>query len=228
MIALLLLALALAACADGAPPAGGPRLAFRQRQAAVGPLAPGAAASHSFAFRNDGGRPLRFSSLRTGCGCRAEVTPSDVIPAGGSGAVELACETDACARRARHTVTVYSNDASQPAVLLELAAPIDADITARQPELYFGKARPGERLKRDIRLELVRPEASPRSARSESGVLAPALERRNDGEWRVALTLSPEAPAGVVRDRIVIETASARQPRLVVPVEGRVVGSTPE
>ena len=220
---LVLLAVAIASCADDNAVVSGPRFELSERTYDVGAVEPGTSMRHAFPFRNSGGRTLRIGGLRAGCGCRASVTPAEAIPAGDTGAVELACATTECAGAARRTVTVYSNDAVQPAVLLELTAEVAADIAARPPELYFGRAHAGERLARPLRLRLARPDAIPRSARGESGLLTAALERHDDDEWRVALTLSPQAPSGTLRDRIVIETASPRQPTLVVPVLGNVV-----
>ena len=44
-------------------------------------------------------------------------------------------------------------------------------------------------------------------------------------DWRVALSVSPRAEPGIVRDRIVVETGSSVHPRLIVPIVGTVVES---
>jgi len=210
-------------CGRDRAPLPGPRLAAVRTEADLGPTAPGATVRHAFAVRNDGGRPLRLSALRTACDCRAIAAPGTTLAPGESGAIELDCTAPAAAGRQRRTVTVYSNDAARPALTLAVAMEVEAEVAPLQERFYFGRARSGERTGRDLRLRLGRAEAVPRRAASRDGNFEARLERRNDQEWRVALTVAPGTPPGRVEDVIVIETASERQPRLEVPVLGRVV-----
>ena len=222
MIALLVLAVALASCGEDVAPVPGARLALAETSFDAGRLDPAAELAHAFAFRNVGGRPLRLAPLRSGCGCRAVASPSEVVPPGDSGSIELVCDVGDVAGPVRRTVTVDTNDATQPAVTLELAADVAADIAPVQPEFYFGRAVRGQRTARDLRLRVSDEAAAPRRAASEGGFFVASIEKRGD-DWRVALTVAPQTPAGVVRDRVVVETGSRSRPRLVVPVVGTVV-----
>lgn len=228
MIALLVLAVALASCGEEGAPVPGARLALTETSFDAGRVDPSAELAHAFAFRNDGGRPLRLAPLRSGCGCRAVASPADVVPPGGSGSIELVCEVGDVAGPVRRTVTVDTNDAARPAVTLELAADVDADVAPLQPEFYFGRAGRGQRTKRDLRLRVRDEAAAPRRATSEGGFFVASIEKRGDDDWRIALTVAPQAPAGVVRDRVVVETGSRSRPRLVVPVVGTVVDGVEE
>jgi hypothetical protein len=223
LIAVLLLAALVVSCGGigGAPPAG-PHIAFEQTSRAAGSLEQGTPAKYVFAFRNDGARALRVESLRTACDCTATLVPADVVSPGQSGSIEVQCNTAALAGREHRSVTVYSNDASHPEIALSLDFDVSADIAPLVPAFYFGRARRGGRTARDIRLRLQDPRAVPRQARAEHGSFDAAIEKRTDDEWRVALTVSPQAKSGELRDWIVIETASAKQPRLVVPVVGTI------
>jgi uncharacterized protein DUF1573 len=223
LITLLLLALALASCGDQAAPVPGPRLALAERSFDAGRLEPAAELGHTFALRNDGGRPLRLAPLRSGCGCRAIASPSEVVAPGASGSIDLVCDVGDVAGPLRRTVTVYTNDATQPSVTLELAADVAADVAPLQPEFYFGRAGRGQRTARDLRLRVRDEAAAPRRASSEAGFFVATVERRAADDWRIALTVAPQTPAGVVRDRVVVETGSRSRPRLVVPVVGTVV-----
>jgi hypothetical protein len=218
--------MALLACGgpDGAP-VPGPALAVDALRHDLGAVPQGGRLRHVFHLRNRGGRPLRLASLRTAPDCAATAEPGEVLAPGMSGRIELVCDTVGRIGAQRRTVTIHSNDASRPSVTLAVTADVVADIAPLQPEFYFGRARAGERVARDIRLRLDRPDAVPRRAYSESGLFHASLERRSDEEWRVVLVVAPHAPAGVVRDQIVVETASTRQPRLFIPVLGYVAGA---
>ena len=225
LIPLLILLLAVAGCrGEGGAPLLGPRMVVEQDSHDAGAIDAGAALSHTFRFRNDGGRPLRLAALRAGCGCRADSGPAEVVAPGQAGTIDVACDTADSAGRLRRTVTVYTNDASHPQVTLALQAEVRADVAA-PPEFYFGRAARGERTARDIRLSVSDAASAPRQARSESGLLDARLEKRPADDWRVALTVAPRAPAGTVRDRVIVETGSSDHPRLVVPVVGTVVES---
>ena len=221
MILLLLVALALASCQrDTAPPAG-PHLVFAETAHDAGSVEVGAQVKHVFPFRNEGGRALRLASLRTSCGCRAVTAPGDAVAPGEAAAIELTCDGEA--GPARRTVTVYSNDAAHPAVTLELRLTPDAAVSASPARFYFGRARRGERTRRDIRLKVRDAAVEPKRVSSENGQVSANLEHRGN-DWRVAVTVAAQAPVGVLRDNVVIETAGAAPARLVVPVLGTVEG----
>jgi hypothetical protein len=218
--------LVVAACRQNGEPLSGPSIAIDDAKHDFGVVAAGTELRHGFEIVNRGERPLRLDSLEAGCGCAVRGA-EETVPPKGRMLVEITCDTTGLSGRYRRTVTVRANDAVQPVTVLALEAEVRADVAAVPPALYFGVARAGSRTARDLRLVLQDANAAPTRARSELGLLEPALERRSDGSWRVRVSVAPGAPPGVLRDRLLIDTGSRQQAQLVVPVVGTVESEAP-
>jgi len=105
----LVLWAALPALAEGLEPR--PRLVIDEPVFESGGFRPGAAFSHEFTLRNEGGAPLLIEEVLTGCSCAAVAYDRTIAP-GGRGRVRLTVEVhrEWGGRDLRRTLWLTTND----------------------------------------------------------------------------------------------------------------------
>ena len=143
------LALLLGAC-DGRCAAAPPQLAFTETAYDFGRVAQGTPVEHRFAFINDGGTDLTIINLRAACDCEATLHGGRDIAPGAGGAVQGRFDTDAVYGPQRWTITVYSNDPTQRAVVLSVSGEVVLDVAADPPQVYLGVVPPGVAALREV------------------------------------------------------------------------------
>jgi hypothetical protein len=195
-----------------------PRLRFAATTHEFGRVAQGAPVEHTFTFDNAGGVPLTIMQLRTGCEMEAVLLGSAEVTPGGGGAVRVRFDTRAVHGPQRRTVTVYSNDPAQRAVLLSLAGDVALDVAAEPPQIHLGSVPPGAGGLRQVAL------LSGNGARFGAPATdAPQLEVQVvdvDGQPRLAIGTAAAAPAGPFVATVRIPTTSPTRPVVQVEVGG--------
>lgn len=129
----ILLTLALIALAN----IGKAELKWEKTEVELHPVAGDATAVGTFKYKNTGDKPLKISSVKTSCGCTtAALQKNDVAP-GESGEITATFKIGGSTGTQVKTVTVQTDDASQPATVLQLRAVIAQPITLRPSFLYW-------------------------------------------------------------------------------------------
>jgi len=201
-----MLAFAASCSVPNQPPAR-PLAAFRATTLDLGSIVSGMPFEGEFLVRNDGGGILRLDRLRVAADCEARAS-HDQIPAAATASVHIRCDTSRRSGKLRRTVTVYSNDARQPAQTLALTATVQSDLEVRPASLYAGRVRPGDTLREEI---VVRG-AGPRdgSLRAE-GAIDASWQPGSDGNTaRIRVRIAATAPPGVLRGSLQITGPGAR------------------
>jgi hypothetical protein len=177
---------------------------------------------HRFAFRNSGGLELKLDNVRTSCGCTAAASTTAGVPPGASGTVDVACDTANAFGPLTETVTVYSNDPTEPVSTLTLSGRVRADAAADPPRLYVGHLGRGQTAPNDVRIVGEVAPAGPIATIGKS--VAATLSDTPNGR-RLHVGVRNDAPLGAFTDTVTIPTSSARHPLLAVPITGVVDGN---
>jgi mono/diheme cytochrome c family protein len=107
----------------------GPRLRFDASVHNFGEMKDDAGkATYDWVFYNDGDEPLRITGTRPSCGCTASVVTADPIAPGEQGVLLVTFDPAGQHGTIRKTLTVSSNDPSEPNLLLTIKAKVEVVI----------------------------------------------------------------------------------------------------
>jgi len=132
LVASVLLAAAVLPAADAPAPAapGGegrrPAIRFDRMTHDFGKIPSDRKVSVRWVFHNDGDAPLEIVAVRPTCGCTVTAPQDDLIPPGGTGALEVTFDPAGQQGSVRKSLAVMSNDPRRPSVLLTLRAEVQS------------------------------------------------------------------------------------------------------
>jgi hypothetical protein len=214
------LLLLLVSCGrETAPPVAPPHLAFAAPSYDFGRVPQGAPVEHDFAFVNDGGAPLSVTELRVACDATAVLVGPMELPPGGRGTVRARFDTTAAPGTQRRTVTVYSNDPQQRAVLLTLTGTVALEAAAEPAQVFLGTVPAGVEQIRAVALRAGNDGLRFLGASSAAPQLAVHVADGADGRELVIGT-RPDAAPGPFTAVVRVHTTSPVRPMLDVPVAG--------
>jgi hypothetical protein len=215
-------ALLLAACAevDETPPQP-PKLAFAQTTFDFGCVAQGTPVEHRFTFSNQGGAALTIMDLRAACDGAATLPDGREFAPHAAGAVQARFDTNATFGPQRRTVTVYSNDPEQRAVLLTLTGEVLLDVAADPSQVYFGTVAPGLVSVREIAVRTGDETIHIGPPQTDAPQLTVQLSDGLDGAAaKLAIGTARDAPPGPFTATVRVPTTSAQHPMLRIAVAG--------
>lgn len=220
---------AVGAATAPAVPAKTPLLVAESPIVDLGKLQKGQRASAEFVLANRGEAPLKIKSVQPACGCTVASFDAEIAP-GATGKVRATLDTTTLAGGVAKTITVLSNDPKTPRATLTLRAEIVAfvevapgyarllQVRTLPPQtaavnLWSGDGTPFEVL--EVRAPQPWIQASARRAE-------PAERRAGapDEQWRVEVSLAPEAPLGPLTDKLVVRTSHPQQGEVEIPLSG--------
>jgi hypothetical protein len=222
------LAVALGTLADACaqpstpPPAvQAPKIAFEGTEYDFGAVDRATRITRRFSFRNTGGLGLKLDNVRASCGCAATASTAVAIPPGASGAVEVTCDTADTFGPQNKTVTVYSNDPTQPVSRLTLSGRVRAEAAADPPRVYVGHLGRGQTALNEVRiLGEVAAGRVETNGKSVEATLGDTPKGR-----RLRIAIKKDAPLGAFAEVATLPTGSPRHPLLAVPITGVVDGN---
>lgn len=230
----LLAAILLSGCdelglGEPPPPKAPPRLAFTETAYDFGRVAQGAPVEHHFTFVNDGDTALSIVDLRAACDNQVTLLGGPEIAPHAGGAVYGRFDTDAVFGPQRRTITVYSNDPTQRAVLLTLIGEVVLDVAADPPQVYLGAVPPGVPVVREVALRSGNDALRIGVPQSEAPHLTLRLGDAPDGSAAAILAIgtAPNAPPGPFKAEVRVPTTSAQHPLLRVTVAGTIDPAAP-
>jgi hypothetical protein len=186
----------------------------------------------TFLVKNAGNAPLEISQVRPTCGCT--VADFDhTVPAGGTGKVVADVDTTGFSGPITKAILVFSNDPATPQVNLVIKADVRAFIEVLpRPLVIFSNVLQGEPATE--KLILVSADGSNFKVEDASAgggpyKLAyrelPTKERVPDhpgSQWELNVTVPADAPQGMLNQKIVVKTSSAKAPEVTINVTGAV------
>jgi hypothetical protein len=211
------------------PPKAPPRLVFAQTTHDFGRVAQGVPVEHEFAFANDGEAVLSIIDLRAACDNQVTLLGgSDIAPHAG-GSVHGRFDTAAVFGPQQRTITVYSNDPAQQAVLLTLSGEVVLDVAADPPQVYLGAVPPGLPVVREVALRTGSDAVRIGVPQADTPQLVLRLDPAPDASAAAILAIgtAPNAPPGPFKAEVRLPTTSARHPVVRVAVAGTIDAAAP-
>ena len=233
--------------ATGSAYAGWAERLFSEQSYDFGTIAGGTDARHRFIARNVFGEPVRIAGFNIACGC-TEVRVADrvvrpsypnqeimlpeaeriVLAPGEQISIELALDTKKFAGQHKTTsVTVIFDRPSYSTVRLRMSAYIRQDVVANPGAVSFGVVVRGQAARKSVDVEyaggLDWRITAVRWNAAYFDVTARELYRRSRRVgYRITVTLKPDAPVGIVREALLLETNDPASPELEIPIDGSI------
>jgi hypothetical protein len=218
-----------ATSADTTPPAPTPQLVAEAPIVELGRLQKGERAAAEFVLANRGDAPLKIKSVQPACGCTVASFDAEIAP-GATGKVRATLDTSTLAGGVAKTITVLSNDPKTPRATLTLRAEIVAFVEVAPGYLRLLQVRTLPAQTAAVNLwsgdgtafEVLEVRAPQPWIQASARRAEPAERRAGapDDQWRVEVSVAPEAPLGPLTDKLVVRTSHPRQGEIEVPLSG--------
>jgi hypothetical protein len=194
----------------------------------AGIVAKGQVIETTFVVKNNGGSDLLISDARPGCGCTV-ANYDRVIKPGAEGKVVTSVDTKAFTGPISKSVLLVSNDPERGQINLFIKATVKpfVDILP-QPYVRVAIVK-GDSDSRDVILlseeKTFKPTVAEVSQNYVKAEIAPAGEKDkipgHPGEqYRVRITVTPDAPEGLLNAPVRIATGVSQQPMIEIPISG--------
>ena len=194
----------------------------------AGIVAKGQVIETTFVVKNNGGSDLVISDARPGCGCTV-ASFDKVIKPGAEGKVITSVDTKTFSGPISKSVLLVSNDPERGQINLFVKATVKpfVDILP-QPYVRVAVVK-GDSDTRDVILlseeKTFKPTIAESSQSYVKAEIAPANEKDkipgHPGEqYRVRITVTPDAPEGLLNAPVRIATGVAQQPTIEIPISG--------
>ena len=204
-----------------------PDIHFLETVHDFGVVKEGEVITHVYRFGNIGSEELNVSKVSSCCGVKASLLSPSVIPPGGAGEVEVTLRTKRRLGNQAKKVRVHSSDPDEPITELRLTGIVRSIISVTPNRILFGEVPKGE--ERREKLKVVPTETGVKAITVESStryLTTEVVEIVEGGskEFRVLITLSPDAPPGKLNGRLEIESGVEGYRAVMVPVYALVKG----
>lgn len=197
---------------------GSPRLEVSSREWDFGQVWQGEPLSHEFTLANVGDAPLEFIQVRTSCGCTTPSNPKSPLQPGETDKMTVKYDSKRKARRTNQTVTLLTNDPTQPEAVLHVVGEV-LPLYEIKPtdDLVFGQVLRSSAEKRTVeitnkytdRLSLKLKEGQELTSCSvEVNELEPGTR------FSVTATTQPPLTVGRVQQHVKLTTGFARVPEI--------------
>jgi hypothetical protein len=194
----------------------------------AGIVAKGQVIETTFVVKNNGGSDLIISDARPGCGCTV-ASFDKVIKPGAEGKVVTSVDTKSFSGPISKSVLLVSNDPERGQINLFVKATVKpfVDILP-QPYVRVAVVK-GDSDTRDVILlseeKTFKPTVAESSQPYVKAEIAPASEKDkvpgHPGEqYRVRITVTPDAPEGLLNAPVRIATGVPQQPTIEIPISG--------
>jgi hypothetical protein len=114
----------------------GPAISFEKEEYDFGKIEKGNVPKVQFKFKNTGNAPLIVTNVRPSCGCTTPSWSKEPVPAGGTGFIEAAYNSNAGHGTFTKSITVTTNVPDQTKVLFikgEVITPLSEDPAKQSP-----------------------------------------------------------------------------------------------
>ena len=204
---------------------------FQESMHDFGPVPRGAKLRHAFALTNRLAESLTIVDIRASCGCTAGKASAATVAPGQAAVVEAEMDTRnfVGAKATALFVTLMTASGRQAEVRLGVSSTILSDIVLNPGSIDFGVVARGRAPQQSLSIERIgAPAWRLERMISASRVLDASLKQtaRSAGgiSYLLTVALKPDAPAGTIRDEILILTNDSQSPSIPVLVTGQVRG----
>jgi hypothetical protein len=170
---------------------------------------------------------VHIQSVETSCGCTAATPSTKLLRSGEEGYIEIKMDTVKFKHRKDSAITVRFDSPTFAEVKIPITAYIRTDVVIEPGAAKFGTVRQGESAEKTLKVEYAgRPDWEIREIRSPREYIeAKAVEVKREGgfaTYDVKVTLKEGAPAGRLREELLMITDDANSPKVPLLLEARV------
>jgi hypothetical protein len=232
VIALSGVALGQAAAAKPAGKAAvsAPKIEINPETKEAGTVPKGQMIETTFVVKNTGGSDLIISDARPGCGCTVASFDKSIKP-GAEGKIVTSVDTKNFSGPISKSLLVLSNDPDRPQINLFIKATVKpfVDILP-QPYVRFALVK-GDTDARDVILvseeKTFKPTVSETAQPYVKAEVMPAGDKDKiaghpGDQFKLHISITPDAPEGLLNAPIRVATGVTQQPTIEVPVSGLV------
>ena len=200
---------------------------FEERDHDFGTVARGAEVSYRFQFKNLYKETLHISNVRTTCGCSiAQDPPKTTFQSLESGYVEVKLDTRKHKHEKKSNLVVTFDRPFYAEVKLPLKAYIRSDVVFTPGAAEFGTIDLGAGKEQTVEVAYAgRSDWEIKDVKTGSEFIKAEVKEVSRGNgsanYVVNVTIAPEAPAGVIREQIMLVTNDTT-PYVPLLVQGRV------
>lgn len=194
----------------------------------VGTIAKGQVIDATFVIKNSGGSDLIVSDARPSCGCTV-ASFDKVIKPGGEGKVVSSVDTKTFSGPISKSILLVSNDPDRPQMNLFVKANVKPFVDVLpQPFVRFSVIK-GDAAGQDVILlsdeKTFKPTVAETSQPYVKAEILPAGDKdkipgRAGEQYRLRISVTGDAPDGLLNAPLRINTGVAQQPTLEIPVSG--------
>jgi hypothetical protein len=192
----------------------------------LGSVYRGTLAERRITLKNAGTEPLIISRVDVSCGCTGTMISNDHIAAGDTGSLLITFNSKNFRGAVHKTVTINSNDPSQPQTLIQFEGTVIEDVVVMPEYLWFRDAEVGTTATRmlTIKNEGKEPLLLKKFSSDLQGlaVSLPAEPLRPGAALQLPVAYTPAAATPVLAERMTIFTSDPHQSEIVVAVYGNV------
>ncbi|MBI4660272.1 MAG: DUF1573 domain-containing protein [Verrucomicrobia bacterium] len=197
----------------------GPRLQILKPVHDFGTVKQGQIVRHDFKLMNIGDQPLEITEVKPSCGCTTAADWTRTIQPGGSGTIPLQLETARFAGSVAKTITVTSNDRTEPQRVLEIKADIWTPVQLSSPVVVFpALTNSAQIVSRPVTIRnQVDAPVEITELKSDSLAFKPELKEIVAGkEFELMISTVPPLTNGTHSARISMKTSNPQMPALSV------------
>ncbi len=192
-----------------------------------GKVARGAKCEYHFKFHNPYVEDVHVASVRSSCGCTTPKVTQQTLKTYDEASIIAHFNTDQFTGQRGATLTVTFDKPFYAEVQLQVSGYIRSDIVLSPSGVDFGTLDVGHGAERTLDVSYAgRADWRIVGAAGTSEYLTADIQETGRGggyvKYRLNVRLKPGAPAGFLRDQIVLRTSDARAPELPIDVEGKV------
>ncbi len=204
------------------------RKMFKVTNHDFGTIARGAKAEFVFELTNLYKEDVRIASVRSNCGCSSPRIENGVLKSYQTGAVVASINSQSFLGHQRATITVTFDKPVRAQVQLHVKVYVYSNVLLEPDSVNFGSVTPGSPAQQTLSVRYTgRDDWRILDVQSHNPHLVGELvETRRGGNqvgYNLHVALSPDAPAGYLREQLWLVTNDPRAERVPVLVEGQVL-----
>ncbi len=187
---------------------------------------------HTFVVRNQGDAVLKIEEVSPACGCTVADYDEEIAP-GGQGFIHTVVRTTSFKGPIAKQVTVFTNDMSNPRLLLTLKADIESSVEVQRgyARHQIIRGQQGKTLTQTV-WSATLAELEVEGVDSPQPWIKTGFRPANEVErmahsaegnlWIVETSIAANAPSGPINEKIIIRTNHPRSPEVALPVSGMI------
>ncbi len=194
---------------------GKPKASFENTEFDFGTVSQGTKVAHDFRLMNVGEADLLVQRVVAACGCTAASAVNTPVTPGTDTMVHVEFDTKGFSGEKLKTVRVYTNDVDNPSQVLTLKGVVEPDVSVEPRSIFFEqivRGTPTEENVQEVKIEVRRgANVTIDSVKSFAKYVVLQEIEATPTKRRFSVGISPEAPVGDMRERVIVGLKGATE-----------------